>query len=288
MALRDQPYFPLYVQDYLTDEKLNSCTASTQGVFIKILCIFHKSDPYGGILLKQKDKQNLGNSLNFVSAFVSKLTKLLPFESDTISHAVIELLDEKVIQISGDFLFQKRMVQDNKTSLSRSEAGKKGGGNPCFVKTKSQTNAKNLNKQKHKQNTEYEDVNENEGVINKKRREKLNFGTLQQTFSEKWAEWVEFKKTQHNQVYKTSKTEQIAVNKLIRLSGGDYVIAEKIINESISNLWVGLFELKESKNGTSKNSSGSGHQNSGNDNLGRIPRRDLEEFVSRGRIAPLD
>ena len=58
MALRDQPYLPLYVQDYLTDEKLNNCSASSQGIYIKIMCLFHKCDPYGGILLKQNDKQN--------------------------------------------------------------------------------------------------------------------------------------------------------------------------------------------------------------------------------------
>ena len=57
MALRDQPYLPLYVQDFLTDEKLIECSASATGVYIRVMCIMHKSDPYGMILLKQKDKQ---------------------------------------------------------------------------------------------------------------------------------------------------------------------------------------------------------------------------------------
>ena len=58
MARRDQPYLPLYVQDFLTDEKLIECSAESTGVYIRLLCIMHKSQEYGRILLKQKDKQS--------------------------------------------------------------------------------------------------------------------------------------------------------------------------------------------------------------------------------------
>lgn len=145
MALRNQPYFPLYVQDYLTDEKLNMCSAAAQGVYIKILCIFHKSEKYGGILLKQKDKQKKDSCLNFAE----KLSKLLPFDTETIRDALIELIEEKVLIIEEDFLFQKRMVRDFDISEKRSLSGKIGGDN-SLGKTK------NLLKQKDKQNTEYE------------------------------------------------------------------------------------------------------------------------------------
>ncbi len=159
MALRDQPYFPLYADDFLTDEKLNLCSAATQGVFIKMLCIFHKSEPYGGILFKQKDKQSESMSRNFAL----KLARLLPFDSETIEAAVIELLEEGVLSFENDFLFQKRMVKDFDISLKRSQAAKTGGGNPNLYK---QT-IKQGSKQKDKQNTEYEneDVIDNNSVI---------------------------------------------------------------------------------------------------------------------------
>lgn len=32
MALRDQPYLPLYVQDFLTDEKLRECSYEAEFV----------------------------------------------------------------------------------------------------------------------------------------------------------------------------------------------------------------------------------------------------------------
>lgn len=153
MALRDQPYFPLYVQDYLTDEKLNMCSAATQGVYIKIMCIFHKSERYGGILLKQKDKQNENICFNFATKFV----KLLPFDLPTIESALNELIDEKVLSIDGDFLFQKRMVKDNDISIKRATAGKKGGEKTQdiindFAKANIQANIQ--------ANSEYENENE--------------------------------------------------------------------------------------------------------------------------------
>ena len=43
MALRDQPYIPLYVQDFMTDEKLSECSAESTGVYIRVMCIMHKS-----------------------------------------------------------------------------------------------------------------------------------------------------------------------------------------------------------------------------------------------------
>jgi hypothetical protein len=134
MALRDQPYLPLYVQDYLTDEKLNMCSPATQGIYIKIMCVFHKLNPYGGILLKQKDKQTESICYNFAVL----LARHLPFSTEQIESAIKELLDEKVLDIENDFLFQKRMVSDNRISTIRSEVGSKGGFASAKRKAKGQ------------------------------------------------------------------------------------------------------------------------------------------------------
>jgi uncharacterized protein YdaU (DUF1376 family) len=153
MALRDQPYFPLYVDDYLTDEKLNMCAPASQGIYIKILCIMHKSEHYGCILLKQKDKQVENVCLNFAA----KLARLLPFTVDEINVAIADLIDEKVLYLDGDMLCQKRMIKDNSISISRAKAGTKGGETTQkrikkFAKPKDEANSVN----------EYEDVNEDE------------------------------------------------------------------------------------------------------------------------------
>lgn len=151
MALRDQPYLPLYIQDFLTDEKLNECSASATGVYIKVMCLLHKSDPYGKLLLKQKDKQN-GDQ---ISDFASKIANLLPYNVAVVLPALQELLTEEVLKIEGDYLVQKRMVRDGEISLTRSKSGKKGGEE---TQKKNKTFALANNEAKAEANSEYENV----------------------------------------------------------------------------------------------------------------------------------
>ena len=108
MALRDQPYIPLYIQDFLTDEKLIECSAATTGVYVRLMCIMHKSDEYGKILLKQKDKQTDKQ----INNFALKVAKQLPYDLSVIISSLTELLDENVLYVEGDYLCQKRMISD--------------------------------------------------------------------------------------------------------------------------------------------------------------------------------
>lgn len=153
MALRNQPYIPLYIQDFLTDEKLNLCSAATQGVYIKIMCVLHKQKEYGKLVLF---KQNPKQENNICFDFASMLSFQLPFDRETILPALEELLATDVLQLNGNVLSQKRMVKDGLISEARSKAGKSGGGNP------------NLFKQKHKQKPENEIVIEDDNVYEKK------------------------------------------------------------------------------------------------------------------------
>lgn len=136
MALRDQPYLPLYVQDFLTDEKLMECSASATGIYIRLMCIMHKSDEYGVILLKQKDKQ----TDNQIKNFALKLAKYLPYSTEEIYAGLSELLNEGVLQNGGDKLSQKRMIKDNDISIKRAKSGKKGGIKTQFAKAKEEAN----------------------------------------------------------------------------------------------------------------------------------------------------
>ena len=139
----------------------------------------HKSDDYGSILLKQKDKQSdkqedkQSNKQNesMVENFALKLSKQMPFSLKIITDALNELIEEKVLFIDGDKLSQKRMVKDGSISCNRSKAAKKGGGNPNFVKTNLQTNPQT--------NSEYEIEIENSNNIDSLKSENFeNFQTF--------------------------------------------------------------------------------------------------------------
>jgi hypothetical protein len=123
MARKDKPYLPLYVQDFMTDEKLMECSALATGVYVRIMCVLHKCDPYGKLLLKQKDKQ----SDKQINNFATKLLKHLPYSFDVIVEGLGELLGEGCLIIDGDYILQKRMVNDGELSTVRSLAGSEGG-----------------------------------------------------------------------------------------------------------------------------------------------------------------
>jgi hypothetical protein len=165
MALRNQPYIPLYVQDFLTDEKLIECSAQSTGVFIRLICIMHKSEEYGTILLKQKDKQSNEQDENFAL----KLVKQMPYSFEIILSSIKELLAEKVIFLDGDILGQSRMINDNSLSIKRAKAGKKGGK---FAQAKLKASVK----AKDKANTEYEyEIEiEDENIIKNENKSKKN------------------------------------------------------------------------------------------------------------------
>lgn len=165
MALRNQPYFPLYVQDFMTDEGLNECSAEATGVYIKLMCLMHKSKEYGVILLKQNDKQNASTCLNFAY----KLLRHLPYTVEVIERSLQELIENEVLFLDEEKgrLIQKRMVKDNEISEKRKVAGKKGGTATQNKNNFAKANDKAKVEAKTKQNTEYENEYEYKDLNNK-------------------------------------------------------------------------------------------------------------------------
>jgi hypothetical protein len=123
MALIDQPYLPLYVDDWMNNTKLKMCSPSAHGLMISIMCLMHKSEAYGIILLKQKFKQTDKQDYNFAC----QIAKLSSFDLLEIEKSFYELIEEKVLKIEGDSLICSRMVKDADISKKRASSGKSGG-----------------------------------------------------------------------------------------------------------------------------------------------------------------
>lgn len=101
------------------------------------MCLMHKSESYGIILLKQKYKQNTKQILNFAC----QVAKQTSFDLLEVEPLLEELITEKVLCIEGDQLVCFRMVKDAKISLERSKSGKKGGAqSQKFAQAKGQAN----------------------------------------------------------------------------------------------------------------------------------------------------
>ena len=161
MSLRNQPYLPLYVNDFLADEKLSQCSAAANGVYIRLMCLMHKSEEYGRICYSKNDVK----TDNITADFAIKLSRQMPYSYEEILAGLEELLHMKVVFFSGKKLVQKRMENDGKLSEKRAKSGKKGMSN----RWKSEINEEKIcyNKIDNKTitNTEYEIEYESE-VIN--------------------------------------------------------------------------------------------------------------------------
>lgn len=184
MALRNQPYFPLYVNDFLSDEKLIPCSAESTGVYIRIMCLMHKSDEYGVILLHQKFKQNVKPTLNFAT----QLAMFLPYTVDVVERSLDDLIDNKVLTLDGDRLIQKRMVKDEKISqirvISGSKGGKKSSESRVSVSKNKEAISSNFPIAKSQPNSEYvneyEYVNEDSNVSSKKNTSRFKKPTVEE------------------------------------------------------------------------------------------------------------
>jgi len=123
MALRNQPYLPLYVNDFMNDEKLKPCSAESTGVYIRVMCLLHKCDEYGVLAFNELDAR----SDDICYDFARVLLPHLPYALEVIQRSLVELVARKVLLIDNDRLLQKRMVRDGNISAVRVSAGSSGG-----------------------------------------------------------------------------------------------------------------------------------------------------------------
>ena len=117
------------------------------------MCIMHKENPYGTLLLQQKYKQDD----NVCLSFATYLARLLPFDRDEIYPSLEELISERVLKIESETLICSRMVEDARLSLMRASVGSEGGKK---TSRKNKKLAKEFGAAKIQANAEYESANE--------------------------------------------------------------------------------------------------------------------------------
>lgn len=91
-----------------------------------------------------------------------------------------------------------------------------------------------------------------ETILEDTKEEKVVFPFDSKEFHSMWDHWKTYKKQDHKFSYKSSVSEQAALNELSKFSNGDESIALQIINQSIAKGWKGFFELKNESNGKGK------------------------------------
>lgn len=256
MALRDQPYLPLYIKDFNTDEKLAECSAESVGVYIRLMCLMHKSEQYGTILLRQKFKQTDSAGKNFAT----QLAKHFPYDLIVVERSLIELLEEGVLKIKGDLLYQKRMVKDADVSEKRSAAGRKGANSThqnedLFAMANDVANSA----------IENEYVNGNENVLKGGMGEKIDFNNPEH--QKLWESEKNNFLNAGNWIFKFCTDKKITVDKFDSLSIdfiSDIELKEdfKTVKE-LRNHFTNWYNSKNKKNGNHTASSTNGNSRQG-------------------------
>ena len=201
MALTNQPYLPLYVDDYLTDEKLLMCEFSSQGIYARLMCHFHKSKDYGKLIISDFEKAKLKLNASKIKAeinfsflninedifcmYILKIQKLINIDIAGLSEALIDLIGNEVLHLSDGVLWQKRMVEDGKKSAFKSLNGKKGGRenkqNKSEIESKRKAKRKQIPVNVNVNVNEYENINENENENENDEKEKGGVGEKEKT-----------------------------------------------------------------------------------------------------------
>lgn len=125
----------LNVDKLLSDINLSGCSTSANGVYFRLLLLFHRSEVYGGILIDYLPNEKM----DMINDNLTKISRQLCINGKDFVNGINELIQSRVLMIEprGDkfFLFDPQMVYDHKLSQIRSDCGKKGGGNPIVKQT---------------------------------------------------------------------------------------------------------------------------------------------------------
>lgn len=162
-------------------------------------------------------------------------------ENPTTDDILIEVAFEPIKQA-----LKRDLKKYEKIKLLRSKAGK------ASAASKSENKQMLTHVKIVQQNSTHSTVNDsvnvsvNDNVINKKNKIDTSFILPDIAFKEIVDQWLLFRK-ELKKPYKTQKGVEQFYIQLKKLSDNTPIIAQKIINQSISNEWQGIFELKASK-----------------------------------------
>ncbi|MFL7864901.1 helix-turn-helix domain-containing protein [Vibrio cincinnatiensis] len=67
-----------------------------------------------------------------------------------------------------------------------------------------------------------------------------------------WASWLDYRRKILKKPYKSERGEMAGVAKLLNVSGGDLVLQQKIVDQSLDGEWQGFFPLKTQQQGKGK------------------------------------
>jgi hypothetical protein len=254
MSQENQGYISLHrkvMQNFLFKEKR---TFSKFEAWIYLLMNANHSDTkilLGNQLIEVKKGSFITSEIKLMAEFSWSKSKLRTFLSLLESQSMIEKVsDSKKTTLS---IVKYSDYQDSQTAKRPRKDREPTAKRPRADTDNNENNYNNDNNENNINTTNVELMSHT----------KFDFSGFNDfsLASDLWKTWIEYKSAQHRDKFKTPQSEQMAINALQKLCLGDTAIAKQIIEQSMANLYKGLFPLKQqqsnnnqisTKNGTPK------------------------------------
>lgn len=110
------PWMKFHPQDWRADERLRMCSLSARGLWLEMICIMHRAEKYGFLLIAGKAPTD------------TQLAFQVGTTPEQVSQLLAELRAAEVYSAtSSGVIYSRRMVRDEKKSRINAKNGKKGG-----------------------------------------------------------------------------------------------------------------------------------------------------------------
>ena len=157
-----------------------------------------------------------------------------------------DLVRSRIVSES-DGMVQIQFLDEQLSDLVKQSDSKRRAAQSRWNKSAKQKDSTSNADGMHVHSTSNADKNKKENRKEKKRLEKkeIVFPWNDKSFMDQWEIWKEYKLKEHRFKFKSPISEQAQLKALANLSNGSMETAIKIIHQSISNGYKGLFALKQ-------------------------------------------
>ena len=239
-------WFKFYPSEWMMG-KIQRMTANHQAAFIRLCCMYWKDEGE----MPVEDAKIECNGISEVDIYSDLLRARII--SETAGMVSIKFLDEQLYEIEATT--EKKRIAGRKGGIAKASKSKASA-------KQNVASAKQVPQNDVAESTREDKIREEKKRQEKKRTEKKKvlLPWSEEEFTEHWNLWKEYKKDEHKFTYKSAISEQGALKQLTNISNGSMETAIKIIHQSISNGYKGLFTLaKQESNSNSQAGFGTSH-----------------------------
>lgn len=207
--------------------------------------LFYPGDWQGGTMYFDHQTKGAYMDLMVLQFNVGKFTQAQAKQVLSICFSVAWPMLQQKFKTDGEFYWNERLRLEIEKRKNFTNSRRENALGEKKAKAYAAPSAEHMHKHMEDENR---NENKDKNVKTKKDAEKLELIFPCPEMEGIWHQWAEYKKAQHKETYKTSRSAQIQVNNLWEISGHDPAQAQEIVTISMGNLWKGIFKPKNNFN----------------------------------------